>query len=109
MPRKTYNKLIRDRIPEILKNNGKTAAIRSLRDTEFRKALLDKLAEEANECAEANNTEDIKDELADVQEVLNALAETFSISLEDVERRRSTKYEERGGFKERLFLEYVDE
>ena len=78
-----YNKLIRDRIPEIIENDHKTCATRILNDEEYLKCLKSKLLEECNEVINAEG-EDIKKEIADVLEVLEALENTLHIDHQEV-------------------------
>jgi len=100
---KIHNKLVRDLIPEIIKANGQTAVIRTLDDQEYLTELVKKLHEE---CAEF--TADLSlEELADVQEVVLALAEALA-SRQELERVRAAKAARRGAFKDKLFLETTD-
>ena len=100
---KKYNKLVRDLIPEVIKNSGKECEI-DIVDKELRKELLEaKLREEVNEYLEDKNLE----ELADVMEVLFGLAHNLGYSEEDLLNKRKEKLEERGGFKEGIILKRV--
>lgn len=100
---KKYNKLVRDLIPEVIKNSGKECEI-DIVDKELRKELLEaKLMEEVNEYLEDKNLE----ELADVMEVLFGLAYNLGYSEEDLLNKRKEKLEERGGFKEGIILKRV--
>lgn len=78
-----YNKLIRDRIPKIIENDHKTCATRILNDEEYLKCLKSKLLEECHEVMKAEG-EDIKKEIADVLEVLEALENTLHIDHQEV-------------------------
>ena len=98
-----YHKLVRDRIPEIIENQGETAVIRCLSQQDYIVALRDKLKEETNEYLEAGDTE----ELADILEVLHAIAEADGIGFDQLEDMRLRKRKERGGFAQRVFLEQV--
>ncbi|MBW6411005.1 nucleoside triphosphate pyrophosphohydrolase [Clostridium weizhouense] len=100
---KTYNKLVRDRIPEIIKANGKKCDIRIAKGEEKSELLEKKLMEEVNEYLEAKNLE----ELADVMEVLIGLANDLGYCEEDLMRKREEKKEERGGFGDGIVLEKV--
>ncbi len=103
---KIYNKLVRDKIPEIIKNNGsKTVNIKILSDEEYLKALNEKLVEELNKYL---SSEDIE-ELADLEEVLRAILDLKNISNSQFEDIRNCKAEKRGTFKDKIFLESVDE
>ena len=96
-----YRKLVRDRIPELINRNGGEAHTRRLSDEEFATALARKLVEEAEEFIATPTVE----ELADVLEVVHALATATGSSLEEVEAIRRSKAAERGGFDQRLLLE----
>ena len=100
-----YNKLVRDRIPEIIKNAGKIAEYEVLSQADYAKMLEKKLDEETAEYHASKNVE----ELADILEVLYALAESSGCSADELERLRARKAQERGGFKKRLFLKKVIE
>ena len=97
-----YNKLVRDEIPTIIENDNQTPAVRILGDKEFRRKLLEKLVEEANELLESDG--DIG-ERADVAEVLKALDAILGYTDDEIETTRATKAEKRGGFEKRIFLE----
>ena len=101
---KVYNKLVRDRIPEIIKADGKTCKTRILSDDEYIEALETKLNEEVAEYLSDKSLE----EMADVLEVLQAICIARGYSLDDLETLRAKKAEERGGFAEKIFLEYVE-
>lgn len=104
-----YNKLIRDKIPGIIKITGKTPNIRTLTDHEYEVALKSKLQEETKEYVKAGNDNEAVKELADVLEVIHALTEIHGTSVEEVEDVRIRKKEERGGFSERTFLVDIEE
>ncbi len=98
-------KLVRDRIPEIIRASGRSPVTRRLSHEQFATALRDKLLEEAGEACGADGPEDLVDELADVLEVLRALAATVDRSLSDVLLRADSKASERGGFQQRWWLQ----
>jgi predicted house-cleaning noncanonical NTP pyrophosphatase (MazG superfamily) len=100
---KVYNKLIRDKVPEVTIRNGGKPVTRILSDEEYLKALVAKLGEECAEFTEALSIE----ELADIQEVVLALADTIA-SREALEQARVAKAEARGTFTQKIFLESVD-
>ncbi len=100
-----YNKLVRDKIPEIIKSNNSVPRYHVINDdNEYLKALLDKDVEEGKELAEDTNL----GELADKLEVLYAIAKVCGYSPEQIEHARLVKLEERGGFDQRIFLESAD-
>lgn len=100
---KTHNKLVRDLIPAIIRRSGKTAVTHILSEDEYIVALHRKLDEEAAELHESGSLE----EMADVLEVLLALCKAAGHTPEELEALRSAKAAERGGFRERIFLEGV--
>lgn len=100
-----HNKLVRNRIPEIVSNAGKHAVMRILSEEEYLAALDRKLDEE---CAEYHADKSLE-ELADVLEVLYAIAAAQGHSVEELEQVRAAKLEKCGGFSDRIFLEKVVE
>jgi predicted house-cleaning noncanonical NTP pyrophosphatase (MazG superfamily) len=103
-----YNKLVRDRIPEIIGSRGDRAVTRVLDEVGYRDALLAKLVEEAQEASGAD-AEELPVELADVLEVLRALAKALGMSWEQLVALAADKQTRRGGFEGRVFLEYVEQ
>lgn len=101
----TYNKLVRDKIPEIIEKDNKTCEIRILDDDEYLKMIDAKLDEELAEYHKDQNLE----ELADILEVLYAATKARGYSLEELEECRRDKAEKRGEFGKRIFLESVYE
>ena len=101
----TYHKLVRDRIPEIIEKAGKTCTWSVLSDEEYLKLLDEKLNEELAEYQESKNME----ELADLLEVMRAVASARGSSMEEVEKIRIQKAEKRGGFEQKILLEQVIE
>ena len=100
-----YNKLVRDKIPEIIESNeGIKPKTRILETTEYLKELNIKLKEELNEYLESGDVE----ELADLEEVLRAVLDAKNVSYEEFEKIRNKKVEKRGAFKKKIFLKYVD-
>jgi len=106
--RVAHHKLVRDQIPAIITANGGQPVTRVLDDAGYEAALRAKLLEEAHE-AQAAPGEDLPSELADVLEVLQALAAVHHLSWEDIMSVAARKRAERGGFENRIFLEYVDQ
>jgi len=99
------NKLVRDKIPTIIENKDEKSVTRILNNSEYETELRKKLQEEVNEFLQDDNC----DELADIMEVVYALAKTKDMSHEELEEIRKKKYEERGGFEEKIFLEKVED
>jgi predicted house-cleaning noncanonical NTP pyrophosphatase (MazG superfamily) len=103
-----YNKLVRDRIPEIIEADGHHAVTRLVEGQEYREALLAKLVEEARE-AKSSPADELPGELADVWEVLQALLKTLTVTASELEQLAAVKRSKRGGFGGRVFLEYTEE
>lgn len=103
--KKAYNKLVRDRIPEIIKKNGDTYVIRKLTVKEFKCELLKKLLEEAREVESSKETGELVKEIADLKEVLLAIEKTFRLNPKIIEKIRKERNKSRGGFEKRIFLE----
>ena len=100
-----YNKLVRDKIPEIIKNAGKVSHTHILDDAEYIAELDRKLDEE---CAEYQRDRNVE-ELADILEVVYAIAEARGFTVEGLEKVRKEKADKRGGFEKKIFLERVDD
>ena len=98
--KKVYNKLVRDNIPQIMKNNGAVPVTSILSDDEYLAELNKKLLEEVNEYLESGSVE----ELADVQEVFLGILCAKNISFEELEKIRMEKVAKRGAFKDKIFL-----
>lgn len=101
---KEYNKLVRDKIPEIIKNNGEEPIIRVLDGIEYKEEILKKLYEEYKEVIESKTKQETLEECSDVLEVLIALLEYNGYTLEDLIKCRNIKKEKRGAFRKRLYL-----
>ena len=101
-----YNKLVRDRIPEIIRNNGEQPETRILSDEEYKLELEKKLYEEYNEVLESKGKDRIE-ELADMLEVISALAKLENSSLGEVIEVSKEKVKKRGAFDKKIYLEKV--
>ena len=101
----THNKLVRNRIPEIIAASGKTCVTKILSDEEYLNMLDAKLDEELAEYHQDQNVE----ELADLLEVIYAAASARGYTLEQLEEVRANKAEKRGGFQKKIFLVEVQE
>ena len=100
---KVYNKLVRDKIPEIIAKDNATCQIRIMTDSEYLQALNTKLQEELKEYLESGEVE----ELADLEEVLRAILKVKKVSYKNFEKIRKSKVEHRGAFKKKILLENV--
>ena len=107
-----YMKLVRDRIPEIIRDTGKSYSASRLNEESYIAALAGKLVEEAMECEKAVADEsdvDIVKELADLSEVLESLMAVLGIEDETVRTIQAQRRTDRGSFSERILLEWVEE
>ena len=95
-----FNKAIRDKIPEIIQKDVHTCNIQTLSDEKFLVEIEKKLSEEVAEYQNDKNPE----ELADILEVIYAIAQLKGISKEELEKIRIKKLQDRGGFEKNLFL-----
>lgn len=100
-----YNKLVRDKIPEIIQASGKICEIEILPDEEYIQMLDKKLDEELAEYHKDKNVE----ELADILEVLYAVAKARGYSIKKLDQVRVEKQKSRGGFDEKILLKWVEE
>ncbi|HOM03755.1 MAG TPA: nucleoside triphosphate pyrophosphohydrolase [Acetivibrio sp.] len=100
-----YNKLVRDRIPEIIEKSGKKAIVEELECSDYKKYLDVKLGEELEEYLAGDSV----DELADLVEVVYAILKYKGVDIKDFESIRKRKAEERGAFDKRLLLKEVIE
>jgi predicted house-cleaning noncanonical NTP pyrophosphatase (MazG superfamily) len=100
-----YNKLVRDKIPEIIKSKGEIPITHVASIEEYEQKLKAKLREEVDEFLGKSNEE----ELADILEVILALCDLYKIDKEKLESLRKEKAESRGGFKEKIILDAVEE
>lgn len=99
-----YQKLVRDKIPQIIWKSGKEPVFAAVSREEVLDYLAKKLQEEAAEYAASREAE----ELADVLEVIRAIAAESGVAMEEIEKIRARKAQERGGFADRIVLEQVN-
>ena len=99
MTEMVYNKLVRDKIPELIQSQGEMPHTRVLSDAEYTDALQQKLQEETKEFLCEKNLE----ELADILEVVYALADVIG-NREELMQVYAKKHESRGGFEKRIHL-----
>ena len=95
-----HNKLVRDKIPEIIKESGRKCKTKVLSEKDYVFELERKLSEEVHEYKLDKNL----DELCDVIEVVYALAAARGMSVEELEAKRIAKRELRGGFDGKVYL-----
>ncbi len=95
-----YNKLVRDKIPQLIAESGALYEINKLNEKEYLDALKNKLVEEVHEYLDSESIE----ELADILEVIRCLHLTHNVSEEEMDRIQRTKADLRGSFEERINL-----
>lgn len=101
---KIYNKLVRDKITNIIEADGRIAKYRILDENEYRQELNKKLQEEVKEYLEDNNVE----ELADIVEVIYGILNSMDVSIKEFEKIRINKQEKRGAFEKKIYLEEAE-
>ena len=105
--RQEHNKLIRDRIPEIIRQAGRECEVKTMPQLEYHQALLDKLIEEAKEAAQANS-DDLVEELADIYEVIDAILNDIGIDKSLILATQQQKRQKKGGFVSKLKLLWTE-
>ena len=96
-----YNKLVRDKIPEIIKKKGEVLITHIASDDEYWKKLKEKLQEEVDEFLKNSN----KEELADILKIIYVLRDLYKIDKDKFEQLRKEKVDKRGGFKNKIILD----
>ncbi len=102
-----YNKLIRDLTYKKIVKESIDHKVLPCDDTQLIKHFKDKLKEETDEVADACNEANLKEELADVVEVIHGFVHAMGLSFEDIEKERLKKLKIRGGFKKGIFMHCV--
>ena len=106
---RAYNKLVRDKIPDIIKKNKQKPVTRIADPDEFSNALKEKILEEAQELVKASSDNQELEELIDILEAVNAYMKVKKVSVDSAERMRKHKLRKRGGFKKAIILEEVQD
>lgn len=105
---KEYKKLVRDNIPDIIERDGEKPITRVLDDEEFKKALQDKLVEEAGEVRNTTSRDELEKEIGDVLEVIESLIKAFNLREEEIEKTKEERKKKRGGFDKHIFLDHTE-
>ena len=100
-----YDKLVRDRIPEVVRENDETPVTHTVDGEAYRERLREKLVEEATEFRDDPTVE----ELGDVLDVVAAIREAEPVDESDLQRKRQAKAAQRGGFEDGVVLDRVEE
>ena len=100
----TYNKLVRDKIPEIIREKGDKPSTHTAVDAEYKVKLNEKLKEEVEEYLESERNE----ELADILEIIYAICQSKGLAKKELEEMRKRKADEKGRFDKKIILECVE-
>lgn len=100
-PRVKFTKLVRDKIPDIIRSKGREPVMHVATEEEYHEKLNQKLQEEVNEYLHGEKAE----ELADILEVVEALAAEKHVTMDELAAIKKKKFEERGGFAQKIILE----
>ena len=106
--RYAVNKLVRDRTVERLEKANCIVKYRIMDSKEYINELNKKLLEEAKEVIDATSTTELISELADILEVVHAIGAAHGVSLEDIEAKRRSAHDARGGFAAKIYSQYVE-
>jgi predicted house-cleaning noncanonical NTP pyrophosphatase (MazG superfamily) len=103
-----HYKLIRDNAPNKMREAGVKFEMRQLEEKEFKNEFLRKVIEEAGELGASTTKEEITGELADVLDVIDQVQGMFGITDNELQMARADNTKEKGGFRERCFLEWSE-
>ena len=104
-----YNKLVRDKIPEILENKGLKYKTKILDEIDYKKYLRIKLDEEISELDQATTNQEKLEELSDILELLFAMTKQLSFNHDHLINKTNSKRKNRGGFEDKIFLIEVED
>ncbi|MFA6463987.1 MAG: nucleoside triphosphate pyrophosphohydrolase [Candidatus Paceibacterota bacterium] len=105
----SYDKLVRDNIPDIILANGENPVVEILEKEDLKRELIKKLLEESKEIEKAQeNKEELVKEISDVQEVLSAIIENFDLDPIEIAKIKAERKIKRGGFAKGIFLKTVN-
>lgn len=101
---KRYNKLIRDRILEVIEEAGEKPYFRTLKKEEYVEEIKKKILEEAKELIEAEDEKEVVNEIIDIQELIDVFISEIYLTKSQLRKLQKEKNKKKGGFKKRLFL-----
>ena len=104
-----YRKLVRDRIPERIKESGGKSEVRKLTPAAFKRAILAKAEEEAGGLAKAKSKKEIVSEMGDLLDVLKEIKRVYQITARDLKASREKEMKRKGGFAKRIFLIWAED
>lgn len=102
------NKLVRDKIIDIMQSKGSKLYAYKLNDQDFLKQLKIKLLEEAQEVHKAQTEHELLEELADLLEIIDTLAKLNNLTTKDLQQTQEKKRNEKGGYEDRIFLSFAE-
>lgn len=102
------NKLVRDKILEIMTNHGSKLYSYALNDVDFEKQLKIKLIEEAHEVQQSNNSQELLEELADVMEIVHQLLSLHNFTITELNKAQKAKRDTKGGYNNRCFVTFAE-
>jgi len=102
-----YAKLVRDKIPELIKKSGAKVSQKKLSEASYLNELKRKLIEEGEELSLAKKREAILDELADIQEIIDSLLITFNYKLKDLKNIQAQKNKRNGAFQNKIYINHI--
>ena len=108
MPKFIFNKLVRDKLRAEYEKMNQKAVYRELSPSEHTEQLKNKIIEEAREISAESSKDEIVSELADIQQVIDDIAQVHGISPDLVQETKLKKYEKKGGFSEATFVETLE-
>jgi predicted house-cleaning noncanonical NTP pyrophosphatase (MazG superfamily) len=97
------DKLIRDKLPQIMRASGIQVFERVMEKDEYLKRLKDKLLEEAKEVIASGSEKEMREELADLLEVMLSLAKAYGMEFADIQQAAEQKRADKGGFDNRIY------
>ncbi|NBO24368.1 MAG: phosphoribosyl-ATP pyrophosphohydrolase [Chlamydiae bacterium] len=102
------DKLIRDKLPQIMRASGIQVFERAMEKDEYLKRLKDKLLEEAKEVIASGSEKEMREELADLLEVMLSLAKAYGMEFADIQQTAGQKRADKGGFDNRIYNAFVE-
>ncbi len=101
-------KLVRDKIPQIIEQSGKKCEIKILSEQEFKTALWEKLQEEVEEAIATQTTNELMEELADIYEVIDNILTTYNLDQQIIFQLQQEKRKNKGGFQKKIKVSKIE-
>jgi predicted house-cleaning noncanonical NTP pyrophosphatase (MazG superfamily) len=101
-----YNKLCRDKVPDIIRTKGYECEVREVAHDEFKREIVRKVYEEASGVSNHDSREQLVKQLADLVITLDAVTEEYGISDDELDEAVKKSVEEKGGYEKRLYLSW---